>query len=170
MENRINKKLETYITKFKDDMKTKILSVEISDNTKINDILEFMYDYERMVLEKDDFIKRKRIKNSIPIINRCIAKRASGEQCTRRRKTDSEYCGTHCKGIPHGSMQENGMEPENMQTLDVFTEDIKGIVYFLDKYDNVYKTEDILSNAENPTRIAKAVKINNVYTIPEFGI
>ena len=74
MENRINKKLETYITKFKDDMKTKILSVEISDNTKINDILEFMYDYERMVLEKDDFIKRKRIKNSIPIINRCIAK------------------------------------------------------------------------------------------------
>jgi hypothetical protein len=172
MEKRINKKLELYVTKFKDDIKTKILSVNIDDNSKINDVLEFVYDYERIVLDKDDFIKRKRIKNSIPNVNRCVAKRANGEQCTRRRKPDSEYCGTHCKGIPHGSMQENAADgsAENIHSMDVFTEDIKGIVYFIDKFNNVYNTEDILSGIENPKIIAKAVKTYGVYSIPELGI
>ena len=48
-------------------------------------------------------MKRKRVKNVVHLSDRCCAKRANGEQCTRRRKdTTTEYCGTHLKGTPHG--------------------------------------------------------------------
>ena len=171
MEKRLNKKIEVYITSFKNEIKDKITSLTFQDKEKINDLLEFVYDYNRLILEKDDFAKRKRVKNSIPNINRCIAKRANGEQCTRRRKDDCEFCGTHSKGIPHGSMQTNENEPNiNIQSLEVTAEDIKGIIYYIDKFNNVYKTEDILEGNENPQVIATAVKVGNILTIPELGI
>lgn len=171
MEKRLNKKIEVYITSFKNEIKDKITSLTFQDKEKINDLLEFVYDYNRLILEKDDFAKRKRVKNSIPNINRCIAKRANGEQCTRRRKEDCEFCGTHSKGIPHGSMQTNENEPNiNIQSLEVTAEDIKGIIYYIDKFNNVYKTEDILEGNENPQVIANAVKVGNILTIPELGI
>ena len=171
MEKRLNKKIEVYITSFKNEIKDKITSLTFQDKEKINDLLEFVYDYNRLILEKDDFAKRKRVKNSIPNINRCIAKRANGEQCTRRRKDDCEFCGTHSKGIPHGSMQTNENEPNiNIQSLEVTAEDIKGIIYYIDKFNNVYKTEDILEGNDNPQVIANAVKVGNILTIPELGI
>ena len=40
----------------------------------------------------------------VPSSERCMAKRANGEQCTRRKKQDSCYCGTHTKGTPHGTV------------------------------------------------------------------
>ena len=34
------------------------------------------------------------VKNKIPLADRCCAKRADGDQCTRRKRTDSDtYCG-----------------------------------------------------------------------------
>ena len=40
----------------------------------------------------------------------------------------------------------------------------------LDKYQNVYNTEDIMCQVENPRIIAKWEKFGNSYTIPEFGL
>ena len=171
MERRLNKKIEGYVTNFKNEIKEKITTLTFQDKEKINDLLEFVYDYNRLTLEKEDFAKRKRVKNSIPNINRCIAKRANGEQCTRRRKEDCEFCGTHSKGIPHGSIQTDVNESNlNTQSLEVTAEDIKGIVYYIDKFNNVYKTEDILEGNDNPQVIAKALKIGNTFTIPELCI
>jgi hypothetical protein len=173
MEKRINKKIELYVTLFKDKIRDKITELKLNDKEKINDLLEFVYEYERFTLGKDDLNKRKRIKNSIPSLNRCIAKRANGEQCTRRRKDDCEFCGTHYKGTPNGLMQNQleCSEINSMQKLEVFAEEIKGIVYYVDKFTNVYKTEDILSEKQNPEIIAKYVLTDdNKYTIPEFGL
>lgn len=86
MEKRVNKRLETYLTSFKDDIKNKITELNFTDKTKTNELLEFVYDYERLVISKDDMTKRKRVKNAIPNMNRCTAKRANGEQCTRRKR------------------------------------------------------------------------------------
>ena len=47
---------------------------------------------------------------------------------------------------------------------------IKGIVYYIDKFNNVYKTEDILEGRENPRIIAKCVRENGKCTIPELGL
>lgn len=172
MEKRINKKIETYVTTFKNDIRTKIASLEFEDSekSKVNELLEYVFDYERLTMLKDDLIKRKRIKNSIPSLNRCNAKRANGEQCTRRRKDKCEFCGTHVKGTPHGLIQNTETNENIIQKIDVVAEEICGIVYYIDKFNNVYKTEDILGGKQNPNIIAKAEKRNGVYSIPELGL
>jgi len=170
MEKRLNKIIENYITSFKDEIKSKTIDIDFENKQKVNELLEFVYDYDRLTLTKDDFVKRKRIKNAIPSLNRCNAKRANGEQCTRRRKDDCEYCGTHSKGTPHGLINGNDNLEHSNERMEVFAQDIKGIVYYLDKYNNVYKTEDILSGKENPEIIAKCIIQNGSYTIPDFGL
>lgn len=172
MEKRINKRIETYVTSFKDDVRKKINTLTFDEEVKpkINELLEFVYDYERLVLVKDDLAKRKRIKNTIPALNRCNAKRANGEQCTRRRKDKCEFCGTHVKGTPHGLVQTCENVDSITQKIEVVAEEICGIVYYIDKFNNVYKTEDILEGKQNPTVIAKCVKQNGAYSIPELGL
>jgi len=170
MEKRINQQIEQYTTTFKDDIKAKICGMNLDNKLQAAELISFVYDYNRLYLEKDDFVKRKRVKNAVPVSNRCNAKRASGEQCTRRRKKDCEFCGTHFKGTPHGIILAEGAVENTMQKMEVFAEDIKGIVYYIDKFNNIYQTEDILTNKENPRIIAKAVKIGSAYTIPEFGL
>lgn len=170
MEKRLNQRIEKYLTDFKDGLKTKIMSLEFNNNSKVNELLEYVYDYDRLVLLREDFVKRKRIKNSIPILNRCNAKRANGEQCTRRRTPNCEFCGTHSKGTPHGLMMNDDSDKKTVEKIEVFAQDIKGIVYYIDKYNNVYKTEDILLETQNPKIIAKYVKHGDNYTIPEFGL
>jgi len=169
MEKKMNKIIENYITHFKDSIKTKVLDLGVEDKTKTNELLEFVYDYDRLVLSNDDFVKRKRIKNAIPTSNRCCAKRANNEQCTRRKKKDCDFCGTHSKGTPHGLVSEYESLTD-IEKIEVVAEDIKGIVYYIDKYNNVYKTEDILQGKQNPPIIAKCIKQNNSFSIPEFGL
>jgi hypothetical protein len=110
MEKRINKKIEVYTTAFKEKILERSSQLGIKDE-QLNSLMQYIYDYERLSLNKDDFLKRKRVKNVVPYFDRCCAKRASSEQCTRRKKEGCEYCGTHMKGTPHGiveSQEEEG--------------------------------------------------------------
>ena len=170
MEKRLNNKVDEYIQNFKNEIHNKILKADLQDRIQVSDLIQHLFEYPKLGLDKEDFVKRKRVKNSIPEVNRCIAKRANGEQCTRRRKEECDYCGTHSKGTPHGTMHPDNTEIQTNQSLEVFAEDVKGIVYYLDKYKNVYNTEDIMSNIENPRIIAKWEKQGNQYIIPEFGL
>ncbi len=176
MEKRINDKTRTFMTKFKDDVRNKALDLHFDEgsSTKVNELLEFVIEYDRLCFEKDDFIKRKRVKNAIPTENRCVAKRANGEQCTRKRRDDCEFCGTHYKSTPHGSVNETNIPIEthddSPHKLEVVAEDIGGIVYYLDGFGNVYNTEDVLRGKDNPQIVAKYVKSGNKYQIPEFGL
>lgn len=170
MEAKMNKMIETYMVEFKDQIRDKAIQLDFAEKEKINELVEFVYEYSRLVLTKDDFIKRKRVKNSIPCSYRCVAKRADGDQCTRRKKKDCEFCGTHSKGTPHGLICAETEKKHKNEKIEVIAEDIKGIVYYIDKRGNVYKTEDILSGIENPRIIATYLMQNGKYTIPEFGL
>lgn len=169
MEKRVNKYIENYTTQFKENLKNKLAEMNFKEKEKVNDMVEYIYEYERLVIQKDDLSKKKRSKNLIPVPNRCIAKRANGEQCTRRKKKECEFCGTHSKGTPKGLFQNMG-EKEHNESLEVFVEEIKGIVYYIDKYNNVYKTEDILEGIENPQIIAKCVREDGKCSIPDLGL
>jgi len=169
MERRINKRLDGYITTFKDSIRDKATSLGIQ-NEQMNILLQHIYDYDRLTLVKEDFMKRKRVKNIVPFCDRCSAKRANGEQCTRRKKEEDEYCGTHMKGTPHGVVDLQDDNKQTTQKIEVWAQDIQGIVYYIDKSMNVYQAEDIISNKSNPKIIAKYVKNGETYTIPEFGI
>mgnify|MGYP001043042519 CR=1 FL=1 len=53
--------------------------------------------------------------------------------------------------------------------MKIWVEDIKGIVYYIDMDNNVYNTEDVVSNGDNPRIIAKWSKNElGEYSIPEF--
>jgi hypothetical protein len=170
MEKRLNKKLESWITKFKDDIREKAGQIGISKNDQTNQLIQYIYDYDRLTFGKEDFQKRKRVKNVVPFFDRCCAKRASNEQCTRRKKDGIEYCGTHMKGTPHGIIDNQNESKPNTQKIEVWAQDIQGIVYYIDKTFNVYQAEDIIINKLNPKIIAKYVKNGDVYSIPEFNI
>ena len=170
MERRLNKKVEGYITTFKDSIREKTSEMGLTNNEQTNQLLQYIYDYDRLSFVKEDFQKRKRVKNFVPIYDRCCAKRATGEQCTRRRKDDSEYCGTHLKGIPHGIINNQNETKTSTQKIEVWAQDILGIVYYIDKSNNVYDTADIIKNQLNPKIIAKYIKNGETYNIPEFNI
>tara|TARA_B110000114_G_C15089489_1_gene397808 strand:+ start:2823 stop:3338 length:516 start_codon:yes stop_codon:yes gene_type:complete len=164
MEKRLNTKIEEYIHKFKEDIKEHAIN---SNMINIDGLLQFVFDYDRLILQKEDLVKRRRVKNTVPSYERCCAKRANGQQCTRRKKEELEYCGTHSKGSPHGAFVLEETKEKNTQ-IEVIVQDIKGILYYIDKENNVYDTEDVLSNVNNPRIIAKYEKHGESYSIPEF--
>ena len=136
MERRINKKAEDYICRFKENIASKIATTKgncnnDSDKEEVfRELLDYIYNYERFKLTKEDFLKRKRVKNVVPYFDRCSAKRANNEQCTRRKKEGDQFCGTHIKGTPHGVI--DGNDATNVNTkVEVWAEDIKGIILSL---------------------------------------
>ena len=170
MERRLNKKVETYITSFKDSIRDKATQMGMTTNEQVSKLLQCIYDYERLTFNKEDFQKRKRVKNFVPVFDRCCAKRASNEQCTRRKKDGCEYCGTHLKGTPHGIVDSQNEPKNTTQKIEVYAQDIQGIIYYIDKNSNVYQAEDIIGNKVNPKIIAKYTKDGEKYSIPEFNI
>ena len=165
MERRINKKIDNYLSEFKENVKEKALELGTNDQC-LHQLVQYIYDYERFSLVKEDFMKRKRVKNVVHLADRCCARRANGEQCTRRRKDDTtEFCGTHLKGTPHGICdQEEETKPEGYK-IEVWAQDIQGIIYYIDKSFNVYQVEDIMQSKVNPKVIAKYVKVGETYMI-----
>ena len=168
MERRLNKRINDYIHVFKTELASQVKDTTCFEtNLELQSVLNFVYNYDKFELNKDDFMKRKRVKNMVPVYERCCAKRANGEQCTRRKKDEFQYCGTHSKGTPHGIISDK--EPVNTtRKIEVSAIDIKGIVYYLDQSGNVYDTEDIITNQKNPRVIAKYEKNGDEYSIPEL--
>lgn len=168
MESRITKKVDTHLTSFKEDIKEwfDANNSDISGDATKNAFLQFIFDYDTLSLSKDDFTRRKRVKNSIPLQIRCCACRANGEQCTRRRKDGEEYCGTHVKGTPYGIVEPNKSDINITNKKQVWVQEIKGIQYFIDDSNNIYLHEEILNNIKNPTVIGKySVDIEGKYNI-----
>ena len=163
MEGRINQKLDVYIQDFKDKVIDLVRGQDI-DKVAMENIIEFVYDYNKYKVGKEDLVKRKRVKNTVPLFDRCCAKRANGEQCTRKKKDEISYCGTHEKNRPHGTI-EDIEENSNIKKREVWLEDINGILYYIDDNNNVYNSEHILNNITNPEVLYKYKIVNNKYSI-----
>ena len=200
MERKVNRMIDDAFTNYKEHIKKGIIeavstingsidytiSHDIADPEKIKknvneslmSLLQELYDYEILQLDKVDFQKRKRVKNVVPLHDRCCAVRANGEQCSRRKKGELEFCGTHSKGTPHGVVSHSDNVSDNSvktQKVTVWAQDIKGIIYYIDDNNNVYDTGAVATNKENPQVIATYIKSigpdgNQVFTIPEFNI
>jgi len=181
MEKRLSNKCNTYFKQFKVDIKKYIdntSDIKLSDNEYKN-LIQYIFDYNTIIIDKSDFTKRKRVKNIVPFHERCCALRANNEQCTRRRKDDEKFCGTHIKGIPHGEISNKNTDAtKNIKKREVWAQDISGIIYYIDANNNVYNHNDIINNIINPKIIAKYEKITkttiknndvheeNIYSIP----
>jgi len=167
MEKRITQKINTYFQDFKISLKAKIDEQNIESKESYNNIIQFLYDYQQLEINKNDFTKRKRVKNTVPFHERCCAKRANNEQCTRRKKNNELYCGTHIKGRPHGEIS-NKTSSKIIKKKEVWAIDIKGIIYFIDNDCNVYNHDDVMEGVENARIIAKYEKNGEEYNIPSI--
>jgi hypothetical protein len=177
MERRILKKVEQHQLQFKHDIKEffnekKCALSSNHDSDLTSDFMKFIFDYGNLTLSKDDFKKRKRIKNPVPQYERCNAKRANGEQCTRRKKEGELncFCGTHIKGSPHGIVDLKDADTKKTTKIEVWVQEIKGINYYVDNEKNVYLPEDILSNSVSPRIIGTWQFIDGEYHIPNLNM
>ena len=148
MENRIKKKITSYINKFKDDIIKQLNTNETTNESLEQHISSFVSNYPRVSWIDDDFSKRKRIKNHVPEYDRCGAKRADGCQCTRRKKGTYSYCGTHLKGIPHGEIQQDVVSQYKKVELNVVSDE-KGICHYIDGFGKQYSAELVLNSVSN---------------------
>ena len=166
MEKRINQKTRTYLQQFKNDIKEFVTEKQqCLTKEEANTLLQFVYDYQPLEFSKTDFQKRKRVKNVVPYYERCCALRANKEQCTRRRKDGSRFCGTHIKGVPHGEINKTTQKPTHTKKT-VKAQDIKGIIYYIDDEGNVYDPHDVMNNVVDPKIIAKYIEKDGKYSIP----
>lgn len=160
MENRVNRIVESYFTDFKDEMRNLINQLKFDNNDKTT-LLEFLYNYKKLEITKECITKRKRVKNVLPVNDRCVACRANGEQCTRRRKDENEYCGTHVKNRPYGIIT-NMTNSQNTVSISLRVEEVNGIVYHVDELNNVYDNEDIINKVSMPRIIGKFSSITGI--------
>ena len=162
MEVILNKKIDEYFVKLTNDMSKYITENSIDDTNK-NNIINILNNYPKLIVDKFDFQKRKRVKNQVPLCIKCNACRANGEQCSRKRREGELYCGTHEKNRPHGVI--NTPEKNDMKKVEVWLQDIKGIMQYIDDNGNVYKTQDIICNKINPEVIYKYRIDDNKYIL-----
>jgi len=159
MEKRINDKFKEFLEDFKNKIKIWVEKNEEIEFKSKSELLKYVYDYDTFTLEKIDFAKRKRVKSHVACNERCMALRSNGEQCSRKRKDGLCYCGTHETNHRNGKKSEEPNVNETSTRVEVWLEEMKGILYYIDKECHVYKTEDILSNKSNPEIIGRyAVK------------
>lgn len=182
MEKHVNEQIKSYIHDFKKQLFHMIGEYKIEsemshttinnsnniNNVNIHQVINFINEFPILHLDKEDFLKRKRTKNIVPYYDRCTANRASGEQCTRRKKDNATLCGTHLKGTPHGVISNTNTVTD--KSVQVFAYDIKGIHYYLDEHENVYNTEDVQNGVKNPRVIAKYEMTDGKYNIPSFNL
>ena len=165
MEAKINKKIERHMEEYK----IYILANISKSNDEYEKISYILNNYKQLHISKDDLNKKTRIKNNVNLEDRCQALRANNSQCTRRKQKNSCFCGTHIKGTPYGKILENDNgKIAFKEEINIYTKEIQGITYYIDDKNNIYSSEEILNNSNNPTVIGRyLVKTdddeNNIY-------
>jgi len=160
MEKRIKKKVDEFISSFKKDIITKLVSEYGEEEINDKGLAEYIYDYNRLTIEKEDFMKRKRCKNVVPTTERCLALRSNMEQCTRRRREGCQFCGTHAKGSPYGIFDDS-QQCEVVNKVQIWLQEIEGIMNYIDENNNIYNMHDIMNNEPSPKIIGKCEIVNN---------
>jgi len=184
MEKRITKKVEEFLLSFKHDIKKMMMDHHFhhSDDGKL--LLQYILDKPNLSFTPNDFIKRQRAKNTVNVIDRCTAKRANGDSCSRKKKKNSIFCGTHCKGTPYGTIDNPNPSTSNPDSdsilpihpqpqppshkINIYTTEIEGIIYYIDDNNNAYSMEDILLNKHNPQIIGNIH--NNSFFLPPLPL
>lgn len=82
--------------------------------------------------------------------DRCMAKRAGGDRCTRRRRGDCDFCGTHCKGTPNGVIGRSEEKGQSWSKVLLNVVEIQGIPYFISDAGVVYSHADVIASEPGP--------------------
>lgn len=184
------------LKQFKENVHKKAVGLNFTAETdKIKELLEYVFEYavpesattvttEKQSAELPTENGKNQPKLSCPKERRCLAKLSGGGQCSRRSLKEGVFCGTHKIDRSYGYFNFAGDDDkqklmgygefstacDRMMSYEVFAVEIQGLVYYIDHHGNVYSTEDVLNDKTNPTVVAKYVKTNTGYSVPEFGL
>ena len=171
-ESKLNAAIKQHFDEFKNELR-----MQLTQQVCNSAIMDFVDGYSMPALNEEDYMKKKRVKNPIPFHEKCVAKAANGEQCSRRKKKGSDFCGTHNKARPHGIITADPCQQSKdgssvvKKEIEVWLEDINGIMYWINDIGTVYHPDDIRENIENPRVIAHYEKTiehgDEVYKITE---
>jgi len=151
---------DQYFIKLKTDIQKKAIELSFNEKDKLNELLEFIFEYEKISFNKDIFTKKKNNKTSgsefTQVVfsdeERCIAQRKQGDRCSRKRVKGNLYCGTHC-------VKNNPLTISEQLTGDDKEEEKKKSINIKEKK---YNKKEI---------IAKAVQLShNAFSIPSLGL
>ena len=98
---------------------------------------------------------KKRKKKVVKSENLCMARKQDGNQCTRRRKDDCEYCGKHIKNRRYGRVDDNSSIDklaDDDNYIMTWIENFEGIEYLVDSNNIVYT-----KNVDCPTIVGKKI-------------
>lgn len=170
MERNIRHKINDHNQAFKTNLQEWIQKsdacVQIRGCDCTNDFIQYLNDFPDLELDKEDFQKRKRVKNNVPDYNRCIALKCNGERCSRKQKgNDTSFCGTHMKGANYGTIDQC-VQIKKKEKIQLWVQEINGISRYIDKNFNVYCIQDILNMTPNPRIVARyGIQENGNYYI-----
>jgi hypothetical protein len=150
--------IDTFVDNFKKEVKKSFI------DSNENEFNSFIDNYDSFKNHSILNVKPK-MNHSIPSNQRCIARKSINDQCTRRKNKISCFCGTHSKIQPFGFCKDSLDNDCVMRIIVLYTQDINGIIYHLDEYFNIYNTEDVINDKQNPTIIGRVSKVNDTYTL-----
>uniref|UniRef100_A0A6C0B5U8 Uncharacterized protein n=1 Tax=viral metagenome TaxID=1070528 RepID=A0A6C0B5U8_9ZZZZ len=120
-------------------------------------------DYQKLVKQYCKNVSKKKYKkNLVHPKKQCMAKKADGNQCTRRRKVKDvdgtiispaiEYCGKHIKSIKYGRIDDEERFKDTDKYIKTRRENIEGEYYLVDSENRVYSY-----NKEHPLLLGKKI-------------
>ena len=80
-----------------------------------------------------------------------------------KKGNDTQFCGTHNKGSPYGTIEQN--IEQKKEKIQLWLQEINGIHRYIDGKNNIYCTHDILNNVDTPKIIGKYSVQNDIYSI-----
>ena len=173
MKKTLNKKIDNFMLDFKNNIKKKIddlnLVREVNEDVRreeMNKLLQFIYDYDKITIEKTDLSATNRKPPAVDI--RCCALTSTRQQCIRKKMEGSNFCKSHEEKRNYGVMEEllvnserSLTESKKVSKKNIYTRSINGIIYYMDAENNVYKMEDIINNIVNPDIIGNYMMETN---------
>ena len=115
---------------------------------------------------------KKRSRKKIDKDKTCMGRKGDSNQCTRSRRSNSEFCLSHEKNLPHGRIDDVNYKPkvkgsrgrkrkdhiykDNEDYIPMIKRKINGQYYLVDTEENVY-THDL----EHPKIIGKLSEMDN---------
>ena len=85
----------------------------------------------------------------------CMAKKADGFQCTRRKKPGGDYCGKHIKKLKFGRIDDELRYSDKSKYIKTKRENIDGEYYLVDDQNLVYSC-----SKTHPLLLGKKVIVN----------
>jgi len=136
--------------------KLKEIFKEISDKHNINfdDLVTNYCTKEISISDLSITIKKKKRKKN-RILDKdelCMAKKADGHQCTRRRKNSNEFCGKHLNNLKFGRIDDDDKYKDTSKYIKTIHEKINDIDYLVDSSNIVYSFDK-----NNPTVIGSKI-------------